>query len=92
MAILILKCATQASKLSTEDCVACIDLLEVLLVGHCDRFEFIYVAKPLHYYFLCSVLEKFQLGFVNGYMLFILQSVGHLFSQITITGKSVCAS
>lgn len=28
----------QASKLSNEDSIACIDLLEVLLVEHLDRF------------------------------------------------------
>ncbi|KAL0008837.1 hypothetical protein SO802_010339 [Lithocarpus litseifolius] len=31
---LTLKFVTQASKLSTEDCMACVDLLEVLLVEH----------------------------------------------------------
>ncbi|KAK7840273.1 protein ilityhia [Quercus suber] len=34
---LTLKFVTQASKLSTEDCMACVDLLEVLLVDHLRR-------------------------------------------------------
>jgi len=33
--------AMQASKLAVEDCLACVDLLEVLLVDHPHRFMFI---------------------------------------------------
>ncbi|XP_042987937.1 protein ILITYHIA isoform X4 [Carya illinoinensis] len=36
-----------ASKFSTEDCVACIDLLEVLLVGHFDRVVATFSVRSL---------------------------------------------
>ena len=36
--------ALQASKLSTEDCMVCVDLIEVLIVEHFHRFILICVA------------------------------------------------
>lgn len=85
---LTLKFVTQASKLSTEDCMACVDLLEVLLVEHLRRFA-LWMLQTIN---IILVLVVFLKKFIVAYFLFILQSIGDIFSQITITGKPVSST